>query len=865
MKKILSLVLVFALICPLFAVSASAQTKADEYLLLKGLCVTNSEIESMDQDAPITRAQYAYMLAKLMGYNDEINYGDSSFTDVKDGLYSGAIYFLKSNGVVKGSASHLFNPDGYVTIEAAYLMSARAMGYDALMGVKYSGEEAIILIAKDAGISDGVTVNDKTQITLSEACLILANTATNPMLYQVSFGDEISYNTTNNSLLSVYSDLIYAEGIMTDSGVTSIGGEDANSSGKVVIAGIEMKNKLFDDAYKLIGKNVEFFYTADKEIIYAIESENNSIVIDAKDILPATTIDDVVYYTESGKTKTAKLDPYAKMVYNGYTNVHFKADDIKIKAGKLTLTDNNNDKAYDIIVAEEYKDFVSGGFSDGVIVTDENPIDIEKYSFAYVYDSEGNAIKAEDVSSGAILTVYESLDKQVVSVYVNNKGISGTVTKIGEENGNDVYYIGEDTYTLSYTLSQKIKSNRMPELSIGKGYNFTLNIFGEISDYKELSDTEWTLAYCVGIAPDNTSGLSSSVVAKMVTDDGIEVTPRFAEKVIVNGKGGIKSKDLLSSRYFFDADGDALRQPVKIKVNGDGYIKAIEVPEDKTNSKYGFDTSVFSYDKNLKSGLYRGSSSKRSIDGYILKTTTILIEDPYYNTSNSEGKTDDVKFYKVSGLPSESNFSEVRFYDLDHGMQPDIMVYKTRSITNESSIFLVENVVSVLDKEGNRIKRVSGFANGSYIVYDELEQGIVPDTIKRGDVCQYAIEGAYLAGISKVLSLDENTKPFADAEVIDKKWANLCGYLYSKTASSVVVVAPESYTASPLIGSTLGTGAKVVVYDLNKDEMHLGNINDVYTDFIPDNEGNFELTENSTMIYIKRTYDQATEIVVLKK
>ena len=865
MKKILSLVLVFALICPLFAVSASAQTKADEYLMMKGLCVTNDEIESMDQDAPVTRAQYAYMLAKLMGYNDEINYGDSSFTDVKDGLYSGAIYFLKNNGVVKGSASHLFNPDGYVTIEAAYLMSARAMGYDALMGVKYSGEDAIILIAKDAGISDGVTVNDKTQITLSEACLILANTATNPMLYQVSFGDEISYNTTNNSILSVYSDMIYAEGIMTDSGVTSIGGEDANSSGKVVIAGIEMKNKLFDDAYKLIGKNVEFFYTSDKEIIYAIESENNSIVIDAKDIAPATTIDGVVFHTESGKTKTAKLDPYAKMVYNGFVNVNYNANDIKIKAGKLTLTDNNNDDVYDIIVAEEYKDFVSGGYSDGVIVTDESPIDIEKYSFVYVYDSEGNAIKAEDVSSGAVLTVYESLDKKVVSVYTNNKGISGTVTKIGEQDDEEIYYIGEDTYTLSYTLSQKIKNNQMPELSIGTGYTFTLNIFGEIADYKELSDTEWSIAYCVGIAPDNTSGLSSYVVAKMVMEDGVVVTPRFAEKVIVNGKSGIKSKDLLGSNYFFDADGDALRQPVKIKVNGDGFVKEIEVPEDKTNSAYGFDTSVFSYDKNLKSGLYRGGSSKRSIDGYILKITTLLIEDPYYNSANSEGKTDDVKFYKVSELPTESNFSEVRFYDLDHGMQPEIMVYKTRSITNESHTFLVENVLNVLDKEGNKIKRISGFANGQYVAFDELEAGIIPDTIKRGDVCQYSIEGAYLAGITKILTLDKNTQPFADAEVINRKWANLCGYLYSKTASSVVVVSPESYTASPLIGSTLGTGAKVVVYDLNKDEMYLGSMNDVYTDFIPDNEGNFELTENSTMIYIKRTYDQATEIVVLKK
>ena len=66
MKKILSLVLVFALICPLFAVSVSAQ--ANEYLMVKGLGATNSEIESMNQDAHVTREQYAYMLAKLMGY-----------------------------------------------------------------------------------------------------------------------------------------------------------------------------------------------------------------------------------------------------------------------------------------------------------------------------------------------------------------------------------------------------------------------------------------------------------------------------------------------------------------------------------------------------------------------------------------------------------------------------------------------------------------------------------------------------------------------------------------------------------------------------------------------------------------------------
>ncbi len=870
--KLISLLLTFVLVCPLFTVGAAEQDEQPidtyAYQLLKGLGATNSELDALSENATMTRAQYVYILAKLMGYNDEVNTAADPFIDVKDGVYSGAIYYLRSLGIVNGVNAHQFKPDEAVSLESAYIMSLRAMDYDELISVKYGdNKNAVILMAADADIDEGVSAVDVNAITLGEGAEILANTATKPVLYQVSFGDETEYNSKSYSILSVYSDIVYAEGIMTNSGITSIG-ESPSSNGRVTIGGRELTNKSFNDAYKLIGKNVEFFYTKDKnELIYAQEFNNNVIEIDADDIIPgSTTINSVAYYNESGKQKSADLMVNTKMIYNGFAHPYFTADDIKISDGKITLVDNDNDGDYEVVIVDEYTDFITASISDTTFVTTDKAFELDTYNYVYLYDANGNAITYDSVAVGAVATVYQSKENQVFSAYFSMQSVSGVLESVGEDqNGVKTYRIGEQSFELSASLQNKILAGDIADFDIGTGYICKLNIFGEIADTEKIEGDEWKVAYCVGIAKPNGSSIDSRVQANLVMTDNSNFMPCLKTKINLNGSS-VKATDLLNSTYFFDNDGTPLRQPVKIKINNNGEITAIEVPEDRVSTTYGIDTTVFSYDCYITDATYRGGNNQKTIKNCVLKSDTIIFEDPYYNVEGAVGKTEDIRSYSMEVFTNEARLYDARFYDLDKAYRPDIMVFREKENTVDGSPFLVENVISVLDEEGNRIKRVSGYRKNAYYIYDEYEAGIVPDSLKRGDVCRLAIDGTKIVNISapsEIMSLKERN-PYADIDVINARNAIVYGYLYSATDTSMVVVSPESYTDTPLIGSSIG-GANVIVYELGADKMYIGSVSDIYTDFVPDSQGNYTLSDDSTFVYMRRNYDRAEDIIVVRK
>lgn len=868
-SKIISLLLVFILVCPLVNVTAFAEDTHTidtySYNLLKGLGATNEGIDTSNENATVTRAQYAYMLSKLMGYKDQPINEENPFKDVEDGIYSGGIYYLRSMGIINGVSADKFDPDGYVSLEAAYVMSLRAMDYDDIINLKYgNNKNAIILMAKDAKIDEGVSVTNTNAITVGEACDILANTATKPVLYQVSFGDETEYNRKSYSILSVYSDIVYAEGIMTNNGITTLG-DNPVSNGRVVIGGIELTNKSFMGAKDLLGKNVEFFFTKDKkELIYAQPFNNTIIQIDADDLVPgSTTINNISYYTESGKQKNESLMLTTKMIYNGFQHPYYTADDIKITDGMVTLIDNDNDGDFEVVCVDEYVDYEVTGATDKAVVTTDKAIEYEQYKNVYFFDENGNSITYDKVASGSTATVCESKDKNMLSIYFISNSINGILNKVAQdESGITTYQIGDKYYELTTSLENKIESGKVLPLDIGTGYVCKLNIFGEIVSFEKIETSDWKDAYCVGLAHPNKSGIDSKVQVNLVMLGGSVFKPYLSNKILFNGESK-KATELVGSSYFEDVSGTPLRQPVKVKINNNGEITAMQVPEDKTMTTYGVDFGVFSYDKYLASGHYRGNNNYKTINNHVLTSKTIIVEDPHYKVDGEEGETEGVVFYTMDLFPIEVTLNDIRFYDLDEGLRPGVMVYKSKNITIQGTPFLVDSVISVLNEEGDKIKRITGYSNGAFLTYDEIEQGVIPTNIKRGDVCKIALDGTKLAVIERVMSLKDR-KPYADTTVINAKTCYVYSYLYSVTDTSLVVTAPESYTDSKLIGSSMGA-AKIIVYDLTADKMYLGTAKDLYTDFVPDSQGEYSVTDASTMVFIHRSYDRAGDIIVVKK
>lgn len=864
----------------------SIQAEAlDTLNVMKG---ENGAPATMGLDKKLTRGELIKMLVKAFTKEDEAlgENNKCSFSDVSSDLAPYVAYGEKI-GMIQGSGGGKFNPDELATPRQMLTFMMRYLGIEDDNLYENSWK-----MGNDMGFVDGMNLvlypdgplsRDSYAAILYNGSMIKSKTSGNTILLdnvlEGVFTEDDAMSTGVKEIMAYrfmaprkiekktfvdstsgrtynYMDFDGLNAIRTYFHAQSWNEEET----KFLIA-----NKSFMGAKDLLGKNVEFFFTKDKkELIYAQPFNNTIIQIDADDLVPgSTTINNISYYTESGKQKNESLMLTTKMIYNGFQYPYYTADDIKITDGTVTLIDNDNDGAFEVVCVDEYVDYEVTGATDKAIVTTDKAIEYEQYKNVYFYDENGNSITYDKVASGSTATVYESKDKNMLSIYFISNSINGVLNKVAQdESGITTYQIGEKYYELTTSLENKIEAGKVLPLDIGTGYVCKLNIFGEIVSFEKIETSDWKDAYCVGLAHPNKSGIDSKVQANLVMVGGSVFKPYLSNKILFNGESK-KATELVGSSYFEDVSGTPLRQPVKVKINNNGEITAMQVPEDKTMTTYGVDFGVFSYDKYLASGHYRGNNNYKTINNHVLTSKTIIVEDPHYKVDGAEGETEGVVFYTMDLFPIEVTLNDIRFYDLDEGLRPGVMVYKSKNITIQGTPFLVDSVISVLNEEGDKIKRITGYSNGAFLTYDEIEQGIIPANIKRGDVCKIALDGTKLAVIERVMSLKDR-KPYADTTVINAKTCYVYSYLYSVTDTSLVVTAPESYTDSKLIGSSIGA-AKIIVYDLTADKMYLGTTKDLYTDFVPDSQGEYSVTDDSTMVFIHRSYDRAGDIIVVKK
>ncbi len=170
-KKTLGLVLVFALVMSLFAVSANADftdqsdiTNDEAAVVLTALGVIDGfEDGSYQPDTVLTREQAAAIIARmLLGDSaDSLTAGSAPFTDVASDRWSaGYIAYCVSKGIVDGFEDGTFRPADNLTCYQFAKMLLVALGYDAetenLTGASWSINAASYAI--NTGIFDDVSV-----------------------------------------------------------------------------------------------------------------------------------------------------------------------------------------------------------------------------------------------------------------------------------------------------------------------------------------------------------------------------------------------------------------------------------------------------------------------------------------------------------------------------------------------------------------------------------------------------------------------------------------------------------------------------------------------------------------------------------
>ena len=159
-EKLLTLVLVFVMLSTVAIAApetASAADKANRSItLLSDFGII--DLTKENPNAPVTRGQMIALIAHVLN-RGEIPAATKAcvFTDVTDTSLVNAVMWAYDQKIVMGTGEATFNPDANITMQHAYYMILRAMGY-----TKFSSVDIYALDKnlKEKKLDDTVTYSD---------------------------------------------------------------------------------------------------------------------------------------------------------------------------------------------------------------------------------------------------------------------------------------------------------------------------------------------------------------------------------------------------------------------------------------------------------------------------------------------------------------------------------------------------------------------------------------------------------------------------------------------------------------------------------------------------------------------------------
>ena len=469
-KKIIALVLALATIlgCTAFAWEAASPKAEADYAkeLLYELDIIDVVTENgYAPDQVLTRAQLADAILGLNGYRDTAAYA-SCFADVDESTeHAGAIATLLSHGIIAQDIN--FNPAANAKFEHAVKMIVYTLGFGVVSEAQGGWLQPIMDIARNSGVTKGVSVTQGTDLTADMLAVLLFNSLDCEMLQRKSL-DEFETIKDETLLLNKFG-MKKTKGIVTSNAITTLTNA-APSADRTSIDWVEYND--YDQKLSgYLGMEAVAYYTEeDGDIVYGYPTDRNNVMtISADDILPNASGFNYenIYYRETrenGSTRStkAKVDAEADVIYNGKAYPEYSVDDFKIETGRLVLIDNTNDKIADVVFIEESVNYVvdSVNTKDVTIydVYGREPLDLEEVEFLDITDMYGSQIDISALSKWNVLSVIKSNDGEYAKIVAYKDPVTGEVEEYWTDDDETFATIDGDTFKVATSFLEAVAS-----------------------------------------------------------------------------------------------------------------------------------------------------------------------------------------------------------------------------------------------------------------------------------------------------------------------------------------------------------------------------------------------------------------------
>ncbi|HHY96433.1 MAG TPA: S-layer homology domain-containing protein [Acholeplasma sp.] len=503
MKKVLSLVLVIAMVLSSFSFAFAANfedvegdyEEAVNVLTALGV-VTGYEDGTFRPERIVTRAEMAKLIVEILGYGDLVAGSASNFADTQGHWADPWIALAAGRGLVIGTGDGNFTPDRQVSYDEAITMVVRALGYtddsnelkgmtwptnfkvkaselDLLDGVKTlaggadrGGVAQLLFNALDAAL---VTVDVDGNVTYifdtidkenREARILLSRLADKVPLtvnadhldpdhknYKGDVVDLTKYMYQNITVYEKDDVVVYVDGV--DSLVLE-GTVVANEDDSITVEDAKEKEFEFD----LAAKDIDVFYNGN-EVTYDDIFEANDDLEDAEVILVLESKTDGVK-VESGDKIDVNKQQVAAMILR-FATVTVKAEE-----------DYEKD-AVEILAYDE----------DVVLpVNDDDEVDFNKLVVKGAVDS------LEDIEEDDVLTLFygkgEVADDVKLEIVVSRDTVEGKVTKVDSSKA----YIDGKGYEFNKDAAAKLNI----DVVVTTEGLFYLDYEGKIFDVEDISE-----------------------------------------------------------------------------------------------------------------------------------------------------------------------------------------------------------------------------------------------------------------------------------------------------------------------------------------------------------------------------------------
>lgn len=732
--------------------SDSAYQTASQVLNALGIAEPNEDPEMIE--GSVTRAEFTLMLSKIVGME---NMGSTEtvsrfYSDIDEDSYaSAAIAAMTESDCVSGYEGK-FYPDDNLLYEDAVCAVVNLLGYKNY-AVKAGGYPiGYISQAAQLSLLDNVSGRAGDVISLRNVTKLIYNSLDADICKITAYGENNrdKYEVIKDRTILIDKRSIYkGKGIVTGNYMTNLlTPETSISKDSLEIGGYiytfsedSIQYEELNSAAALLGYETEYYYISDRisgeeKLLYIYALDTNTVLNVKSDDIDSYSNFRFEYTTESGRSKSFTLPKSSCFIYNGKADNNITASDMTPEMGEITFIDNNSDGKYEVVFISSYNDYyvssinledkkiidtdsVSGRTVSLLLDNDSHDIDVLVYC-------DGEESDFESILKGSVISVCESKDKKLYTIYVGIDEAEGTVSSIIDD---EVCIDGE---------YYKVSASYKKEIRVGDEGIFYLDAGGRIAGVKSINSDKrrfgflWKAVDADGEINDE----DKVTILEIYTTDSQYVTYECAERVTVDGVNRIengKIADMLAAHT---------KDIIGYELNEDGKITLIDTPvvaEDDTvepitdknnNLMERYTESYRTYKSTYKSFVkYTG------VDSMYLSPKAVFFGT---GTSNKEDMDKD----RIITMTSSSFWSDtdfrVRGFSTDSELV-DVVVYteQSKAKTSKGPALLVTAVKQAWD-DGEIQYHLEGIRDGNADFSIPVEKGSAAETLAKqlvkGDV-----------------------------------------------------------------------------------------------------------------------------------